>query len=106
MKVVVCWGGLGTRIREYSEAIPKPMVPIGQQPILWHVMQYYSGYGHQDFVLCLGYKANVIKEYFLNYKAAANNDCIVSDFGRRVEIIGDGRPDWRVSLVDHGTWRD
>ena len=69
MKVVLFCGGLGTRIREYSESIPKPMVPIGHQPILWHVMQYYSQYGHRDFVLCLGYKANVIKDYFLSFRA-------------------------------------
>ena len=68
MKVVLFCGGLGTRIREYSENIPKPMVPVGNQPILLHVMQYYSQYGHKDFVLCLGYKANTIKEFFLNYK--------------------------------------
>ena len=66
MKVVLFCGGLGTRIREYSENIPKPMIPVGHQPILWHVMQYYSQYGHRDFVLCLGYKANVIKDFFLN----------------------------------------
>ena len=71
MKVVLFCGGLGTRIREYSEGIPKPMIPIGHQPILWHVMQYYSQYGHRDFVLCLGYKANVVKDYFLNYKQAS-----------------------------------
>ena len=75
MKVVLFCGGLGTRIREYSENIPKPMVPIGQQPILWHVMNYYSQYGHRDFVLCLGYKANVIKEYFLNAKQWTYSDC-------------------------------
>ena len=73
MKVVLFCGGLGTRIREYSESIPKPMVPIGHQPILWHVMQYYSQYGHRDFILCLGYKANVVKDYFLSYKQAANS---------------------------------
>ena len=65
------------------------MVPVGHQPILWHVMQYYSQYGHQDFVLCLGYKANVIKDYFLNYKQATNSDCIISDFGKKVEILGE-----------------
>jgi glucose-1-phosphate cytidylyltransferase len=64
MKVVLFCGGLGTRIREYSENIPKPMIPVGHQPILWHVMQYYSEYGHRDFVLCLGYKANVVKDFF------------------------------------------
>lgn len=106
MKVVLFCGGLGTRIREYSEAIPKPMVPIGHQPILWHVMQYYSQYGHNDFVLCLGYKANVIKDYFLNYRATANSDCVISEFGRKVELIGERQPDWRVSLVDTGTWRN
>jgi glucose-1-phosphate cytidylyltransferase len=82
------------------------MVPIGHQPILWHVMQYYSQYGHQDFVLCLGYKANVIKDYFLNYKQTANNDFIISDFGKKVEILGERPPDWRVTLVDTGTWRN
>ena len=66
MKVVLFCGGLGTRIREYSESVPKPMIPVGSHPIMWHVMQYYSQYGHRDFVLCLGYKANVIKDYFLN----------------------------------------
>ena len=106
MKVVLFCGGLGTRIREYSENIPKPMVPIGHQPILWHVMQYYSQYGHQDFILCLGYKANVIKDYFLNYKQTANSDCIISDFGKKVEILGERPPDWRITLVDTGTWRN
>jgi glucose-1-phosphate cytidylyltransferase len=106
MKVVLFCGGLGTRIREYSESIPKPMVPIGHHPILWHVMQYYSQYGHQDFILCLGYKANVIKEYFLNYKQTANSDCIISDFGQKIEILGERPPDWRITLVDTGTWRN
>ena len=106
MKVVLFCGGLGTRIREFSESIPKPMVPIGHHPILWHVMQYYSQYGHQDFILCLGYKANVIKEYFLNYKQTANSDCIISDFGQKIEILGERPPDWRITLVDTGTWRN
>lgn len=106
MKVVLFCGGLGTRIREYSENIPKPMVPIGNQPILWHLMQYYSRYGHHDFILCLGYKANVIKDYFLNYMMTANSDCVVSNFGKKIEILGERPPDWRVSLVDTGTWRN
>lgn len=106
MKVVLFCGGLGTRIREYSESIPKPMVPIGQQPILWHVMNYYSQYGHRDFVLCLGYKANVIKEYFLNAKQWAYSDCRISDFGKQVEVIGETPPDWQISLVDTGIWRN
>jgi glucose-1-phosphate cytidylyltransferase len=106
MKVVLFCGGLGTRIREYSESIPKPMVPIGHQPILWHVMQYYSQFGHRDFVLCLGYKANVVKDYFLNYKQATNADCVVSHFGKKVELLGERPADWRVSLVDTGIWRN
>jgi glucose-1-phosphate cytidylyltransferase len=106
MKVVLFCGGLGMRIREYSESVPKPMVPIGHQPILWHLMQYYSEYGHNDFILCLGYKANVIKDYFLNYKMTASKDCIVSDFGKKIEILGERPPDWRISLVDTGAWRN
>jgi glucose-1-phosphate cytidylyltransferase len=69
-------------------------------------MQYYSQYGHRDFVLCLGYKANVVKDYFLNYKQAANSDCVISHFGKKVELLGERPADWRVSLVDTGIWRN
>jgi len=103
--VLFC-GGLGTRIRECSETIPKPMIPVGSQPILWHIMQYYSQYDYRDFVLCLGYKANVIKDYFLNYKPSMDNDCVVSEFGNRIEILGERPPDWRVTLIDTGVWRN
>ena len=106
MKVVLFCGGLGTRIRDYSENIPKPMVPVGNHPILWHVMQYYNQYGHHDFILCLGYKANVVKNYFLNYKIAESSDCVISEFGSKVDIIGERPPDWRVTLVDTGIWRN
>ena len=106
MKVVLFCGGLGTRIRDYSENIPKPMVPVGNHPILWHVMQYYTQYGHHHFILCLGYKANVVKNYFLNYKIEENSDCVISDFGSKVEIIGEKPPDWQVTLVDTGIWRN
>jgi glucose-1-phosphate cytidylyltransferase len=106
MKVVLFCGGLGTRIREYSDNIPKPMVPVGQQPILAHIMHYYSHYGHRDFVLCLGYKANVIKDYFLNANRWTNTDCVISNFGRRIEALGEQPPDWQVSLVDTGIWRN
>jgi glucose-1-phosphate cytidylyltransferase len=106
VKVVLFCGGLGTRIRDYSESIPKPMVPVGNHPILWHAMQYYSQYGHHDFILCLGYKANVVKNYFLNYKIEESNDFVISNFGSKVEIIGERPPDWQVSLVDTGVWRN
>jgi glucose-1-phosphate cytidylyltransferase len=106
MKVVLFCGGLGTRIREYSEAVPKPMIPVGHQPILWHVMQYYSYYGHRDFILCLGYKANVVKDFFLNYRPQTFTDCVVSSFGSKVELLGKQEEDWRVSLIDTGIWRN
>ena len=67
MKVVLFCGGLGMRLREYSETIPKPMVPIGYRPIIWHVMRYYAHFGHKEFILCLGYKGDLIKQYFLEY---------------------------------------
>ena len=88
MKTVLFCGGLGTRIRDYSENVPKPMVPIGHHPILWHVMQYYSHYGHRDFVLCLGYKSNVIKQWFLDYKPTIHNDFVISEHGSKVEVLG------------------
>ena len=97
MKVVLFCGGLGTRIREYSEAVPKPMIPVGYQPVLWHVMNYYSSFGHKEFILCLGYKANIIKDFFLNYRPQAFADCVVSGFGGDVEFLGEPEEDWRVS---------
>ena len=106
MKVVLFCGGLGMRIREYSENIPKPMVPVGNHPIMLHVMQYYSQYGHKDFVLCLGYKANTIKEFFLNYKPQTYMDCVVSGFGSKVELLGRPEEEWRVTLLDTGIWRN
>jgi glucose-1-phosphate cytidylyltransferase len=106
MKVVLFCGGRGTRIREYSEAIPKPMVPLGQQPIVRHLMQWYSDYGHDEFVLCLGYKANVIKDFFLNAKPQYFADCIVSQGGRDVQLIEETNRDWRITLLDTGIWRN
>jgi glucose-1-phosphate cytidylyltransferase len=106
MRVVLFCGGLGTRIREYSESIPKPMIPVGNQPILWHVMKYYSQYGHHDFVLCLGYKSNIIKDFFLGYRPQAFSDCVVSKFGSQVELLGTPAEDWRVTLIDTGIWRN
>ena len=106
MKTVLFCGGLGTRIRDVSESIPKPMIPVGDKPILWHLMHYYSQYGHKDFVLCLGYKANVIKKFFLDYRPQTFSDCVVSGFGRNVEILGDPQQDWRVTMIDTGIWRN
>ncbi len=106
MKVVLFCGGLGTRIREYPEPVPKPMIPVGHEPILWHVMQYYSQYGHRDFVLCMGYKADVIKRFFLDYRPSVYTDCLVSGNGSKVELLGKPQEDWRVALIDTGVWRN
>jgi glucose-1-phosphate cytidylyltransferase len=106
MKVVLFCGGLGTRIREYSEAVPKPMIPVGHQPILWHVMDYYAQYGHRDYVLCLGYKANTIKEFFVNYKPQLFSDLVVSGRGGDVQILGEQKEDWRITMIDTGVWRN
>lgn len=102
MKVVLFCGGLGMRIREYSENVPKPMVPIGYRPILWHVMKYYAHYGHKDFILCLGYKADVIKRYFLEYDECVTNDFVLSGGGKNVQLLNQDIHDWRITFVDTG----
>lgn len=102
MKVVLFCGGQGIRLREYSEAIPKPMVSIGYRPILWHVMRYYAHFGHRDFILCLGYKADVIKDYFLRYNEAVSNDFVLSEGGRNLQLLGSDISDWRITLLDTG----
>jgi glucose-1-phosphate cytidylyltransferase len=106
MKVILFCGGLGTRIREYSEAVPKPMIPVGGEPMLWHIMQYYSSFGHRDFTLCLGHKANIIKEFFLGYRREVFNDCVISNHGTNVELLSPPLDDWRVAMVDTGIWRN
>ena len=82
MKVVLFCGGLGMRLREFSETIPKPMVNIGYRPIVWHIMKYYAHYGHKDFILCLGYGADFIKNYFLNYNECVSNDFVLAEEAR------------------------
>ncbi len=102
MKVVLFCGGLGTRLRDFSETIPKPMVPVGYRPILWHVMRYYAHHGHKDFILCLGYKADAIKQYFLNYDETISNDFVMSEGGRKVDLLGSDIQDWKITFVDTG----
>jgi glucose-1-phosphate cytidylyltransferase len=102
MKVVLFCGGLGLRMREASEALPKPMVPIGGRPVLWHVMKYYAHFGHTDFVLCLGYQAERIKRYFLEYNEAFSNDFVLSNGGRDVELLSHDIRDWNITFVDTG----
>jgi len=102
MKVVLFCGGLGMRLREYSETIPKPMVNIGYRPILWHVMKYYAHFGHKDFILCLGHGADVIKNYFLNYNECLSNDFVLSQGGRRLRLLNSDIQDWKITFADTG----
>jgi glucose-1-phosphate cytidylyltransferase len=102
VKVVIFCGGQGIRLRDYAETIPKPMVPIGLRPVLWHVMRYYAHFGHRDFILCLGYRADAIKEYFLRYNEALSNDFVLSDGGRSVELLAQDISDWRITFADTG----
>jgi len=102
MKVVLFCGGLGMRLREYSESVPKPMVPVGYRPILWHVMRYYAHFGHKDFILCLGYRADTIKRYFMNYEETISNDFVLSEGGRKVELLSSDIQDWKITFVDTG----
>jgi|SRR5215510_3409809 len=102
MKVVLFCGGLGMRMREHSEAVPKPMVSIGYRPILWHVMKYYAHYGHNDFILCLGYKADIIKKYFLEYNECVSNDFILSGGGKNLKLLNSDIYDWNITFVDTG----
>lgn len=103
MKVVILCGGFGTRIRDVADDIPKPMIPIGPQPILWHIMKYYSSYGHTDFILCLGYKGHMVKNFFINYEAHTKDFTIT--LGRTGEIryhTNHNESNWRVTLADTG----
>lgn len=102
MKVVIFCGGLGMRLREYSENIPKPMVPVGFRPILWHVMRYYAHFGHKDFILCLGYKSDTIKKYFLEYDETVSNDFVFRDGGKKVDLLASDIHDWTITFVDTG----
>ena len=102
MKVVLFCGGLGMRLREYSESIPKPMVNIGYRPILWHVMKYYAHYGHKDFILCLGHRADAVKDYFLKYNECASNDFVLSHGGKKLELYNSDIQDWRITFADTG----
>lgn len=101
MKVIILAGGFGTRLAEYTDLVPKPMVPIGGKPILWHIMKTYASYGHKDFYIALGYKAHVIKEYFLNYRSL-NSDFTVDLATGTVNSHQLDSVDWKVTLVNTG----
>lgn len=102
MKVVLFCGGLGMRMRDGVSNAPKPMAMIGERPMLWHVMRYYAHYGHTDFVLCLGYGAAAVKDFFLNYDETRSNDFVLESGAQRIELFKTDIADWRITFVDTG----
>jgi glucose-1-phosphate cytidylyltransferase len=102
MKVVLFCGGMGMRLRDYSGTIPKPLVEVGSRPIMWHLMKYYAHFGHKEFIICLGYGGQRIKEFFLEYNECQMNDFVYSDGGRSIELLGTDIADWKITFVDTG----
>ena len=103
MKTVILCGGFGTRIRDVADNIPKPMIPIGNKPVLWHIMKYYSAWNFKDFVLCLGYKSDVIKNFFLNYETSINDITITLGEKNPIEIHNK-HPEtgWKITMAETG----
>ena len=102
MKVVLFCGGAGMRLRGYADDIPKPMVPIGTRPILWHLMRYYAHFGHKEFIICLGHKGNCIKDYFLHYDESVSNDFVLSQGGKQIQLLNRDIDDWTITFVETG----
>ena len=102
MKVVLFCGGLGLRLRDYADHIPKPMVPIGYRPIVWNVMKYFAHFGHKEFILCLGYRGDLIKRYFLDYDECVSNDFVFSKGGKSLELVNSDIYDWKIRFADTG----
>jgi glucose-1-phosphate cytidylyltransferase len=102
MKVVLFCGGQGLRMRGGADDVPKPMVTLGTRPILWHLMKYYSHWGYNDFILCLGYKGTTIKNFFATYQEWISNDFVLSNGGRSLELLQRDTDDWRITLIDTG----
>jgi glucose-1-phosphate cytidylyltransferase len=102
MKVVLFCGGLGLRLRDFADHVPKPMVTIGYRPILWHVMKYFAHFGHNNFILCLGYRGDLIKQYFLNYSECLSNDFVFSNGGKNLELANSDIHDWKITFADTG----
>ena len=102
MKVVLFCGGLGMRMRDGVTNAPKPMAMIGDRPLMWHVMRYYAHFGHTDFVLCLGYGASYVKDFFLNYDETRSNDFVLEGGAREVKLFRTDISDWRITFVDTG----
>jgi glucose-1-phosphate cytidylyltransferase len=101
MKVVLFCGGQGLRLRDVSETIPKPMMPVGFRPIMWHLMKYYAHFGHKDFILCLGHKAEAIKNYFLRYECVSEDEAY-SDGSRKITLHSSDIAEWTITFVETG----
>jgi glucose-1-phosphate cytidylyltransferase len=102
MKVVLFCGGLGMRLREYSDKVRKPMVNIEYRPIIWHLMKYYAHFGHKDFILCLGYRGDIFKKYFLEYNECDSNDFTLFEGGKKVSLTNNDIEDWTITFADTG----
>jgi len=104
MKVVLFCGGLGMRMRDGVSSGPKPMSMVGERPLLWHVMRYYAHFGHTEFILCLGYGASYVKDFFLNYDETRSNDFVLENGARQVTLFSTDISDWRITFVDTGLY--
>ncbi len=102
VKVVLFCGGLGMRMRTGPESLPKPMMPIGSRPVLWHVMRYYAHFGHREFILCLGHGSQAVKDYFLDYRETRSNDFVLRNGGRDIEMLSTDISDWTITFADTG----
>ncbi|MEO6509953.1 MAG: glucose-1-phosphate cytidylyltransferase, partial [Nocardioides sp.] len=102
MKVVLFCGGMGMRMRSDERSLPKPMTPIGTRPVLWHIMRYYAHFGHTEFILCLGFGAQAVKDYFLHYQETASNDFVMFKGGEHVQLLSTDISDWTITFVDTG----
>src|SRR4030066_1102987 len=102
MKVVLFCGGLGLRLHPTTENVPKPLVPIGEKPILWHLMKYYSYFGYKEFILCLGYKGEEIKKFFLNYDECLQGDFVLSNGVKKQKLFESDINDWKITFAETG----
>ena len=102
MKVVLFCGGLGMRMRDGVSTAPKPLAMVGERPLLWHVMRYYAHFGHTEFILCLGYGASAVKDFFLNYDETRSNDFVLENGARDVQLFSTDISEWRITFVDTG----
>jgi glucose-1-phosphate cytidylyltransferase len=102
MKVVLFCGGLGMRLHPETTVVPKPLISIGEKPLLWYLMKYYSYFGHKDFILCLGYRGDLIKKFFLNYDECLSNDFVLSKGGKKRELLKSDIEDWKITFAETG----